>query len=93
MAVKDDVTGGLPGVPKKRGRPKSGEARTPAQRQRDYLERLAADGKTSVTMILSVDVVEALQKYMVGKDLTQGEACDKLLRQRLRTKDRSTEDE
>lgn len=91
MAVKDDVTGSLPGVPRKRGRPSTGEARTPAQRQRDYLDRLAVEGKTSVTMILSVDVVEALQKYTIGKDLTQGEACDKLLRQRLRVKDRPTE--
>lgn len=90
---KDDLTAELPGVPKKRGRPASGQAKTPGQRQKEYLDRLAAEGKTSVTMILSVAVVEALQKYMVGKDITQGEAADKLLRQRLRVVDRPAEGE
>lgn len=42
MARRDELTLDLPGVARRRGRPASGKAQTPAQRQAAYRKRLQA---------------------------------------------------
>jgi len=42
MARRDAQTMELPGIPKRRGRPATGKAKTAAQRMREYRRRKAA---------------------------------------------------
>lgn len=85
---KDDVTGELPGVPARRGRPPTGKAQDGAARQRAYRARLAEQGREDLTLTLPTDVAEALREYTKrrssdGAELTLGEAVEKFLRDRL----------
>lgn len=81
---KDDVTQELPGVPKPRGRPPTGKAKTNAQRSKEKRDRLKAEGKEQISLILSVDVIEAIRKHIEFKDgLTLGDAAEKALRDRF----------
>ena len=80
---KDDVTGELPGLPKRRGRPPTGTAMTTAQRKAASRSNLAAQGKQSLTVVLSSDVIEALRRHVQFKDEDQGVAVDRILRSYL----------
>lgn len=91
---KDNLTAELPGVPVRRGRPatrpqdeKSLKAAA-AARKREHRARLAAAGLEEVKVWLAKDVVDALRAYVDRKaadsvPLTQGEAVEKILRDRL----------
>lgn len=83
MARKDDITAELPGVPKRRGRPPTGQALSSAERQKRRREKLAAEGRTLVTVDISEEVQQALSKYVEFKDMTLGDAVDRILRDRL----------
>lgn len=83
MARKDELTAELPGVPKRRGRPPTGKALTPAERQARRRQRLAEEGRELVTVDVAAEVRQALAKYVEFKDMTLGEAVDKILRDRL----------
>lgn len=88
---KDDVTGELPGVPARRGRPPTGKAKDGAARQRAYLQRKKAEGLEAVTFTLPADVADALRAYVTrrsadGESLTLGGAAEKILRDRLMRK-------
>ncbi len=81
---KDDVTAELPGVPKRRGRPATGKAMTAAQRQAARRARLAAEGKESLTVDVSVDVADALRALVRFKaDEGMSDAVDRILRSYL----------
>lgn len=88
---KDEVTLELPGVPAKRGRPKSATALDGAARQRAYKVRMVADGKSKIDGVwVGSDVKAALQKYVerhnadkAVEPITLGDAVDRLLRDRL----------
>lgn len=77
---KDDVTMELPGVVKRRGRPPTGKAMSAAERQAARRARLAAEGKESLTVEVSVDVAEALRALVQFKEETMNEAVDRILR-------------
>jgi hypothetical protein len=77
---KDDVTLELPGVVKRRGRPSTGKAMTPAERKAASRARLAAEGKGVLSVDVSLEVIEALRKHVQFKDEDQGEAVDRILR-------------
>lgn len=78
---KDDVTAELPGVPKRRGRPATGTAMTAAERQKKRREKLADEGKALLSsVVVGKDVQEALSKHVEFKDMTLGDAVDKILR-------------
>lgn len=68
------------GVPAKRGRPSTGAALSAAERKRR--SRLAR-GVAPVAVELSLDVIERMQKYLLGKDMTQSQLIEKLLRTQL----------
>lgn len=73
----------LEGVARQRGRPRTGNAMTPAQRQKARRERMRAAGMASLTVDLPVDVVQALNKFLQFKDETQDQLIERLLRQQL----------
>lgn len=77
---KDDVTQELPGVPKRRGRPSTGKALTPAQRQAARRARLAAEGVEVVTFEVSGEVAERLRDLVEFKEETLSQAADRILR-------------
>lgn len=85
---KDDVTIELPGVPKRRGRPPTGNALSAAERKAAQRARQAAAGLETVTVDLPKDVAEALRAYCARKvadsePVTLGQAVEKILRDRL----------
>lgn len=65
------------------GRPATGKALTPAQRQAKRREALKASGKSTLTVVVDVDVLAALEKFGKHKDETQGEIVGRILRDRL----------
>lgn len=83
MARKDDVTGELPGVPKRVGRPATGKALDNAARSKAKRDRLAAEGKKQVSVTISLEVLDAIHKHVQFKDLTLGDAFEKALRDRF----------
>lgn len=78
----DLVTPGA-GVVRQRGRPVTGTALTPAQRQKARRERLRAAGEEEITVKVSAEVAAALRKFVEFKDLTLGEALTKIMHDRL----------
>jgi len=80
---KDEVTIELPGVPKRRGRPPTGQAMSSAERKAAQRQRLLDEGKASLTVNVSLEVIEALRKHVQFKDEDQGDAVDRILRSYL----------
>lgn len=90
----DNSTAELPGVPKRPGRPatrpqdeKSLKAAA-AARKRQQRARQAAAGLEPVAVVIPADVAEALRAYCErktadGEPVTQGQAIEKILRDRL----------
>jgi hypothetical protein len=76
----DVFTQEIEGLPKRRGRPASGKAKSGAERAAARRERLKAEGKEVLSCEVGADVIEALRKNVQFKDLTQGEAVDRILR-------------
>lgn len=94
MAVRDVVTGDLPGVPRRRGRPAEGPQdpkairAAAAARKRAERARKAAAGLEEVTLTLDLEVANALRAYVERKSadseaLTMGQAAERILRDRL----------
>jgi hypothetical protein len=73
----------LPAAKRPRGRPSTGVAMSAAERQRAYRERLRAVGGDVLSVTVDADVLEALRKFVEFKDITQGEAVTRILRDRL----------
>lgn len=71
--------------PKKgRGRPKSGKALSAAERQKRRREKMEAEGMTLLPPAkVKKDIAQALEKFIQFKDMTLGEAIDKIVRDRL----------
>lgn len=69
---------------RKRGRPSSGNALSDSARQARRRAKLEADGKTLLPRIaVSLEVRQALANYIQFKDLTLGDAIDRIVRDRL----------
>jgi hypothetical protein len=62
------------------GRPATGVAKTAAERQAARRERLAKKGKGVLTVEVSQEVIDALDKFVQFKDVTKGQVVDRLLR-------------
>lgn len=80
---EDLVTGELVGIPppkKPRGRPSTGKAMSGAERMRRSRERR---GLAPLVVDLPLDVLEGIEKYRVGKDITQAQVIERLLRTQL----------
>lgn len=92
--ANDNLMVGVPGVPRRRGRP-PGQPQDPktlrdaaAARKRASRARLAAAGLAAVTVDLDLEVANALRSYVDRKradaeDMTLGQAVERILRDRL----------
>ena len=68
----------------KRGRKPTGKALTGSQRQARRLAKLEAAGKSLLPqVVVSQEVHQALEKFIKFKDITLGDAVDRILRDRL----------
>ena len=69
---------------KRRGRPPTGNALSASARQARRLTKLKADGKARLpACVVSQEVETALRKFIQFKDMTLGEAVDRIVRDRL----------
>jgi hypothetical protein len=70
--------------PKKRGRPRSGKALTESERQARRRKKMEEEGKTLLPRVkVTIEVAEALGKFIQYKDMTLGDALDRIVRDRL----------
>lgn len=72
-----------PAVRRQRGRPAVPGALSNAERQAAYRARRAEVGFKSVTVDISAECRAALAKYVEFKDMTLGDAVERILRDRL----------
>lgn len=69
---------------KKRGRRPSGQALSASARQTRRVEKLEAAGKALLPrVVVSTEVKTALAKFIQFKDMTLGDAVDRIVRDRL----------
>jgi hypothetical protein len=79
-----DVATSEPNPKKKRGRPSTGKALSASQRQARRREKLKAEGKALLPpAVVSQEVEQALAKFIQFKDMTLGDALDRICRDRL----------
>ena len=76
----------LPLAKRGRGRPPSAKSKTAAERKKHQRERLAEEGKVLRTYTLSVELVAALDKFVLFKDEDRNAVVERLLRDRLMRK-------
>lgn len=68
----------------KRGRPATGNALSASERQARRRAKLKAEGKTVLPpAVVSQEVEQALAKFIQFKDMTLGDAIDRIVRDRL----------
>lgn len=77
---KDLATVDFIGVKRPRGRPPTGKAMTGAERMRKSREKR---GIAPLAVELPLDVLAGVDRYRLGKDLTQSEVIEKVLRTQL----------
>lgn len=81
MSKRDDVTRDLlGGAIRQRGRPVTGKALTSAERQHLRREKLKAEGRGTLTVDVSLDVINALDAFVRFRDETKGQVVDRILR-------------
>ncbi|PRC91031.1 hypothetical protein [Solimicrobium silvestre] len=66
-----------------RGRPPKVNALTAAQRQAQRRERLRNSGKSSLTVILPVELIDGLDKFVQFKGLSKDVVIERLIRSQL----------
>jgi type IV secretory pathway VirD2 relaxase len=79
-----DNTAVTPEAAKKRGRPSTGAALSAAERQARRRAKLEAEGKALLPpVVVSQEVEKALATYIQFKDMTLGDAIERIVRHRL----------
>jgi regulator of PEP synthase PpsR (kinase-PPPase family) len=79
-----DVETSEPQPERKRGRPSTGKALSASQRQARRREKLKAEGKAILPpTVVTQEVEAALSKFIQFKDMTLGDALDRIVRDRL----------
>ena len=82
QTIQDDAT--PPTNNRGRGRPSTGTALSASARQARRREKLEAEGKTLLPrVVVSLEVQQALAKFIQFKDMTLGDALDRIVRDRL----------
>lgn len=74
------------GANRQRGRPATGVAKTAAERQAARRERMAQAGRGVLTVEVSQEVLDALDKFVRFKDENKGSVVDRILRGTLMRK-------
>jgi len=80
----DDKTVELFPIPRGRGRPKTGQGKTAAERQADRRARLKEQGLVPMTVNIPADLHERLLKFLEFKGTTKDEVVERFLRNALR---------
>jgi hypothetical protein len=79
-----DVATSEPIPKKRRGRPSTGKALSASDRQARRRAKLKAEGKALLPpAVVSQEVEQALAKFIQFKDMTLGDALDRIVRDRL----------
>lgn len=79
-----DIASEVPIATKRRGRPPSGKALSASERQARRRAKLEAEGKALLPPCkVAKDVADALNKFIQFKDMTLGDAVDRIVRDRL----------
>ena len=79
-----DETANAPAPAKKRGRKPTGNALSESDRQARRRAKLETEGKALLPpVVVSQDVKHALAKFIQFKDMTLGDALDRIVRDRL----------
>jgi len=79
-----DVATSEPIPKKKRGRPSTGKALSASDRQARRRARLKTEGKALLPpAVVSQEVEQALARFIQFKDMTLGDALDRIVRDRL----------
>jgi hypothetical protein len=69
---------------KKRGRPSTGNALSESDRQARRRAKLEAEGKALLpAVVVTKEVQQALTRFVQFKDMTLGDAVDRIIRDRL----------
>ena len=87
--IQDDKTIDLvdqPGVVRQRGRPATGKAMSDAERQKLRRQRLVDDGMTTLSVVIPLDVMRALDHFLQYKSETKDQLVERVLRDRLMRK-------
>ena len=72
---------------RRKGRPPTGKALSGSERQARRLAKLEAEGKTVLPQaVVSLEVQQALAKFIQFKPMTLGDALDRIVRDRLMRK-------
>lgn len=82
--LEDKKTVDLFPIPRVRGRPPTGAAKSAAERQAARRERLREAGKMPLTVNVSADLHRRLTKFLEFKDTTKDEVVERFLNHALR---------
>lgn len=86
---QDEKTGELPGippVPRKKGRPATGEAKSGAERQKELRERRKEQGLVPLTIFIPKEMMIALDKFLRFKDLDKDTVVQRCIKRELMRK-------
>lgn len=73
----------LGGAIRQRGRPATGKAMTGAERQAARRAKLVTEGKTTLTVDVSIEVADALTAFIKFKDQSKDDVVERVLRNQL----------
>lgn len=72
--------------PRGRGRPSTGEAKTSAQRQKEFRERMKQEGKVPLTVFIPHEMMVALDNFVRFKNLKKDDVVQKCIQREIMRK-------
>lgn len=73
-------------APKGRGRPSTGEAKSGAERQREFRERMKQEGKVPLTVFIPEEMMIALDNFVRSKNLKKDDVVQKCIQREIMRK-------
>lgn len=86
MDMESDDREGQEQSPRGRGRPASGEAKTGAERQREFRERMKQEGKVPLTVFIPEEMMVALDNFVRFKNLKKDDVVQKCIQREIMRK-------
>lgn len=72
--------------PRGRGRPATGEAKSNAERQREFRERMREEGKVPLTVFIPQEMMVALDNFIRFKNLKKDDVVQKCIQREIMRK-------
>lgn len=69
-----------------RGRPATGEAKTGAERQKEFRERMKQEGKVPLTVFIPQEMMVALDNFVRFKNLKKDDVVQKCIQREIMRK-------